>query len=529
MERVFDNNRIKTYTRICDSFFFLGILLVLFPNFGKSRIPRFLFPFFCFDGVLSVYPFSFFSVMVIIWLFLKKEYKKLLFIVASCGIYCLCNLIVTWHGLGMIIENVTEYDISMLDGSRLGFFNLVSNIFSSAAVSTKLIVSEGIFAIYSGITYYKDIFLVAILICFFYLDRPEIVKKLFIAGVISTFLVVCIYEIIEIPFIIGNETSITFLKMINPFFYDVHLNGSWWPPLILSSPVLRGVFAEQSFFGYYLGLVSVLFIHLLLNNRKKVFWGIFLFLSYLFAFLTDSRSAIMLVLGGTIIYCFVYYIKEKSFKSILIVLLVLALAFVGNDIFGAIKGKSTENRTTGLENTDSSINETIKSVFSMTARSNASRYGYTLATLHVGLKNPILGVGQSYIGSYISEELLENGNINEELAVWKDDQSEAGILNSCYPSFNQYTTSFAVGGIVGLIMDFWGIGLIVLFYLYYFVKNGKKVKSHFFMVFSLLAIVAAWGFSNSFTANYLYVIILGLGFLDVISCYKISKEGEINE
>ena len=113
--------------------------------------------------------------------------------------------------------------------------------------------------------------------------------------------------------------------------------------------------------------------------------------------------------------------------------------------------------------------------------------------------------------------------------MWKDDQSEAGILNSCYPSFNQYTTSFAVGGIVGLIMDFWGIGLIVLFYLYYFVKNGKKVKSHSFMVFSLLAIVAAWGFSNSFTANYLYVIILGLGFLDVISCYKISKEGEINE
>ena len=126
----------------------------------------------------------------------------------------------------------------------------------------------------------------------------------------------------------------------------------------------------------------------------------------------------MLVLGGTIIYCFVYYIKEKSFKSILIVLLVLALAFVGNDIFGAIKGKSTENRTTGLENTDSSINETIKSVFSMTARSNASRYGYTLATLHVGLKNPILGVGQGCIGSYISEELLEHGNITGELAVW---------------------------------------------------------------------------------------------------------------
>ena len=74
MEKILKNDNLKTFTYTCDGFFLLGLLLVLFPNFGKSRIPSFLYPFFCFDGMLSVYPFAIFSVMVIIWLFLKKVF-----------------------------------------------------------------------------------------------------------------------------------------------------------------------------------------------------------------------------------------------------------------------------------------------------------------------------------------------------------------------------------------------------------------------------------------------------------------------
>ena len=536
------------------------MFLVLFPHFGKSRVPSILYPFFCYDTMIAVYPFAIFSILVIIWLFLKKEYKKIVFVVVACGIYCLGNLIITWNGLAKIIGNVTDYDLSMLDGSRLGFFNIVTKIFSNVAVSTRLFMSEGLFAVYSGFTQYKDVFLVAFLIGFFYVDRVDTLKRLFFGGLIATFALVSVFEIIEIPFLFNNEKSIEILKKINPFFYDVYSDGVWWPPIIWQHYVLRSVFAEPSFFGYYLGFTTVAFIHLLLNYKNKIVWAILLFLSYWFSFLTNSRSGIMLVLGGTVVYCLLFLIKEKRIKGVLIVLLVLALAFVGNDIVERIKvehGTSTATVVKEEENTvispldgnvfevvkasfeprdgikssisESSIVKTIKTVFSMDARSNITRYGYTIAALNVGLENPILGVGQSYLGPYISEELINNGRSNGELGRWIKDQEEAGILNNIYSSFNQYTTLFALGGVLGLLLDLFVFGFIVIYYVYFAIKMGiKNIKPYSIMVFSLLAVIAAWGFSGHFTSSYLYVITLGIGLSDIITCHRLLKHSKTN-
>ena len=198
-------------------------------------------------------------------------------------------------------------------------------------------------------------------------------------------------------------------------------------------------------------------------------------------------------------------IKEKRIKGVLIVLLVLALAFVGNDIVERIKvehGTSTATVVKEEENTvispldgnvfevvkasfepgdgikssisESSIIKTIKTVFSMDARSNVTRYGYTLAALNVGLENPILGVGQSYLGPYISEELINNGRSNGELGRWIKDQEEAGILNNIYSSFNQYTTLFALGGVLGLLLDLFVFGFIVI-YCYWAFQTYKEL------------------------------------------------------
>ena len=555
-----NSKKLEKYNWICDCFFLLGMFLVLFPHFGKSRVPSILYPFFCYDTMIAVYPFAIFSILVIIWLFLKKEYKKIVFVVVACGIYCLGNLIITWNGLAKIIGNVTDYDLSMLDGSRLGFFNIVTKIFSNVAVSTRLFMSEGLFAVYSGFTQYKDVFLVAFLIGFFYVDRVDTLKRLFFGGLIATFALVSVFEIIEIPFLFNNEKSIEILKKINPFFYDVYSDGGWWPPIIWQDYVLRSVFAEPSFFGYYLGFTTVAFIHLLLNYKNKIVWAVLLFLSYWFSFLTNSRSGIMLVLGGTVVYCLLFLIKEKRIKGVLIVLLVLALAFVGNDIVERIKvehGTSTATVIKEEENTvispldgnvfevvkasfepgdgikssisESSIIKTIKTVFSMDARSNVTRYGYTLAALNVGLENPILGVGQSYLGPYISEELINSDRSNGELGRWIKDQEEAGILNNIYSSFNQYTTLFALGGVLGLLLDLFVFGFIVIYYVYFAIKMGiKNIKPYSIMVFSLLAVIAAWGFSGHFTSSYLYVITLGIGLSDVITCHRLLKHSKTN-
>ena len=165
----------------------------------------------------------------------------------------------------------------------------------------------------------------------------------------------------------------------------------------------------------------------------------------------------------------------------------------------------------------------------MDARSNVTRYGYTLAALNVGLENPILGVGQSYLGPYISEELNNSDRSNGELGRWIKDQEEAGILNNIYSSFNQYTTLFALGGVLGLLLDLFVFGFIVIYYVYFAIKMGiKNIKPYSIMVFSLLAVIAAWGFSGHFTSSYLYVITLGIGLSDVITCHRLLKHSKTN-
>ena len=50
----------------------------------------------------------------------------------------------------MIIENVSQYDVEKLEGSRLSFFNIVSRLFDSKDLSFRLSISEGLFALYSA-------------------------------------------------------------------------------------------------------------------------------------------------------------------------------------------------------------------------------------------------------------------------------------------------------------------------------------------------------------------------------------------
>ena len=165
--------------RIIDFSFVLGVVLVLFPHFSKDYIPSFLFPFFGSDKVLSIYPFFVFSLFSLLLLFLKKEYKKLLFIMLACLVFCFGFFVIAEHGLFMIIENVSQYDVEKLEGSRLSFFNIVSKLFDSKDLSFRLSISEGLFALYSAFNQFKEIILVALLIGFIYKERFDEAKRLF--------------------------------------------------------------------------------------------------------------------------------------------------------------------------------------------------------------------------------------------------------------------------------------------------------------------------------------------------------------
>ena len=539
--------------RIIDFSFVLGVVLVLFPHFSKDYLPSFLFPFFGSDKVLSIYPFFVFSLFSLLLLFLKKEYKKLLFIMLACLVFCFGFFVIAEHGLFMIIDGVTQYDVEKLEGSRLSFFNIVSRLFDSKDLSFRLSISEGLFALYSAFNQFKEIILVALLIGFIYKERFDEAKRLFFIGIIISFILVILYEIIEFPFLWGSEWSLKIQETINPFFHEVYRDGSWWPPLIWQDNVLRNVFAEPSFFGYYLGFTTVAFMHLLINNKHKVLWSAFLFLSYLFAFLTNSRSGVMLVLGGTFVYCILFAIKERKINYILAILLILALAFAGNNYVVRIKEKNgivtayspiekTNTVVSPLDGNvfevlkasfepddivDSSIVRTIKTVFSLNARSNTTRYGCTFAELSIGLNNPLLGVGELYIGGYMEPALAEAGFSNGELDVWIQSQKQNGVLNNSFASFNAFTSTFADGGVLGFILDYGLLfSIIVAYIILFFRRDGFRGYKISIMLFSMIAIIIAWGFSNSLQESYLYVIVLGLALSDLLSSGRLLKHDE---
>lgn len=549
----------KTSERVLDFFFILGTVLVLFPHFSKDYIPSFLFPFFGSDMVLSIYPFFIFSLLAIFLLFQKGEYKKILFLVFSCVFFCFGFLVITEHGLHMILSDVTEYDVQQLDGSRLSFFNLVTKFFGDKDITFRLSVSEGLFSLYAAFNQYKEIYMVCFLILFSYQDRIHDAKKNLFVGLIVSFAFVILYELIEFPFLWGSEWSIELQKKIKPFLHLVNRDGTWWPPLIWQDHVLRSVFAEPSFFGYYLGFTTVAFIHLLLNYKHKIIWAVLLFLSSWFGFLTNSRSGVMLVLGGTAVYCLLYLIKERNIKGILVVILVIGLAFIGNNLVEKIKvehGTATaaivekeEDNTVvspidgsvfevlkasfepaeAVKNSfsESSVVQTFKTVFSLTARSNVTRYGCTIAELSIGLSNPIFGVGELYIGNYLPGALNELGFGNYELAGWTQRQEESGALNNEFASFNAFTSSFAEGGIVGFVLEVGLLLFLVVSYLIVFLKTKRKDVGNFsLMLFSMLAVIFAWGFSNNFQESYLYVVTLGIALADVATCRRLLKEGK---
>ena len=59
--------------------------------------------------------------------------------------------------------------------------------------------------------------------------------------------------------------------------------------------------------------------------------------------------------------------------------------------------------------------------------------------------------------------------------------------------------------------------------------NSKiDFKTISIMIFSMLAVVFACGFSNNLQENYLYVIILGFGLADVLSSGILLKHSKTN-
>ncbi len=502
----------KQFFNIIDFLFIVSVICTVFSSIPKSKVPKIILPFISYDNLLSLYPITLVVIIGLAFLFCERNYKIIAFIAISCMIYVICNAIITTHGILLIIEKITESDIEIVNSSsRRIFYSFVTKLFPNYICNERLILSELLYSLYEGIINFIDIILIPIILYKLYKDRCSRLIRLFLIGMIFSIIIVIIYELIEIPFILGSINAGKILTKINPFFYEISNTHGWWPPLLWYGQ-LRGPFAEPSFFSYYLGFaVSVLIFYVV--KKGNLISQITLLFICVCVFLTNARSGILLLLGVFFINILLLVINQKNIKKIIILCIILFLSYIISISVG--KFVVNEQNQTSV-NGDNYIVNTIKSVSNPTARSNVSRYSYINSTINIWRDNLILGTGRDYLGAYLSEEMMRMENISPEMENWIETQDSIGPLNNTFPNLNEYTTALASGGIVGFLLSTVLLSYICIRYLFFVIKRGFKVlDSNSILIVSMLAVVFAWGMNNYFMANYLYLISLSLGLCDL--------------
>lgn len=507
------NNNHKVLYTACDLFLFVGITCTVLTNISKTKVPKFLSLLVNYDGLLSVYPTILFILFGITILLFEKRYREITLLIVLGLFFILCNVIITAHGLFLIIDSITEYDIEMISSTaRRISLNIISKAIPLSNMKNTFFCSEMLYAVYQGAINYKDIIFSSLLIYSIYKDRGDKFYELFCMGIVTTLVVEFLYEIVELPALFGFKDAEQMLISINPHLYDIGTMHGWWP-LLLWPGQLRGTFAEPSFFSYYLGFVISVLIFLLLDKHNFIAGLALLFFS-ICAFLTNARSGIFLFVGVIVLNIFLQFLCRKNYRNILLLLVLVGLSFCLSytyDLYNRTQADSIVN-----EEHSSQVLNSIKSVTDPSARSNKSRYGYIKTSAQIGVEHPFLGVGSNYMGGYLAEKMESSHDLSGEMKNWIDTQNTTGKLNNTFPNLNEYTTAFASGGICGLMMSIALIIVICFKYIMFFFQNGfKAFDNKSIMIISMLSVIVAWGINNTFMINYLYVFVLSLCMWDI--------------
>ncbi|MCI1749755.1 MAG: hypothetical protein LKI17_00080 [Megasphaera cerevisiae] len=318
-------------------------------------------------------------------------------------------------------------------------------------------------------------------------------------GMLGLTILLCLYSIIEIGYLMGNDTATYILKIINPLYMDIQGDHAWWPPLLWNGQ-LRSLFPEPSFFGIVAAVIVPFVCSFLLKTSNIKVYIIYIFY-IIMLFLTRARTATGLFLGEMGLLTFSLFVYCQGYgKKILSILICSIIAFfISVTIF-----LPSGNNTKILEISESYTKNSIISVYG-NQRSNIARKVNVMATTLVGIEHPVFGVGKglkdAYLVQYLSDEALKN----YEVQLWFRMMEEKGILKSGFPTLNKLSTVLAESGVIGCI-------LYVLPFLYVIIKVFRKsVLKHnpeiICLVIALIGSMVAFFSNAEFWSIY---IVLGL-------------------
>lgn len=432
----------------------------------------------------------------------------------------------------------------------------VMKIFSSEHLSEGTII---LWLVFRGIkNVFFDVFWLfggSFLIFWWYCERSARCLELLIKGIFVSIGIVFLYEIIELPYLLGSQTASSILTIVNPYIHQIgYLNNqyignsddavrafAWWPPLLLKHQV-RSVFPEPSFMGMYCAFVVpwLWFVWLQIKKDdllsvKGVTLSIVMLVLYFLLFATQARTAILL-LTGELVLLLIYGIYRKNkgdFAKIIAILLLVSMGLGGSLIFtqvekdrfallnGDIDGNYiNENGGESLFSKagKSYISENIASAVGKDKRSNRARFSLMEAELKVWMAHPVLGVGKGLKAAYIPDKLPSDATQSSEVKMWLDRLHANGALKASFPDVSEYTSKLCEIGLLGCLLYYFPAAYLAYFFLL-FLRRSRENKQYLriqsllsFYLISLAGILAG-GISTSLNVNYCFGVLLGIGFI----------------
>lgn len=334
----------------------------------------------------------------------------------------------------------------------------------------------------------------------------DLITKAIIAGVI----LLCVYSIVEIFYLAGNDIAKTILSFINPFLHPIAADHGWWPPLLWKGQ-LRSMFSEPSRMGNYLAF-ALPFLWARLLSLKKLSIGLVTLLTFytFMIFLTQARTAVAMYWGIFFLYLFgIFYIRNK-------VLIKRFLVIIGITIISLLLSIGFINFCMPNENKDATVSsyleDNVGSLKSATKRSNGARYALIRSNMETGLEHPVLGIGDILGSAYTVHNFNESDLANKEVQLWVSSYEKKGVLRYGLDAMNEYVTRFAHNGLLGLIAFLSPLFYILLKLINMMRKGNESTRIKILPVLVSLIGSAVAGCNGSLTLLYAYWIILPLAY-----------------
>lgn len=377
-----------------------------------------------------------------------------------------------------------------------------------------------------------------------------------------------VYAIPEILYFKFNvQLGYDILCILNPYLYDPGTYLNWYPPIIYPNHGLKSYCIEPALLGLMAATILPFLFNFVFEYRKQVVSYIFYSYFIMILFMTKSRTCTAIIYIYALLM-FIYGIFYRNFKRYILLILLIALGFLGaifefsydnkpNITNQSVKIVSNNNKeiATKVVDTDSNLNtknvvsdtqsneiikpnkdsegndsrtanndlpiidtqtqlynsavayynSNIETIASTTARSNGSRLNNILMHLNVVKENTLLGTGMGLKDLYINDMITENALQQSEVKMITDGIRKEGMFKYSYGNVNHYVYVLTNYGLIGFCLYF--------FPAIYLLYKIWKIKIFVNKEIGILLIVLLLNLAAMMTGNCFSVIFIIEGLL----------------